>query len=120
MMDFRSNKAWEKIDDLVVAIYKATQVWPAEERYGLTAQLRRAAVSAAANIAEGSGRESLRDYLHFLHIARGSLGEVEYYLHLGARLGYLEKEAAVFPLRREAGCTLHGLIAYWEKQASKE
>ncbi len=106
----------QKLDDLAVAVYEATQSFPAEERHVLTAQLRRATVSAPANVAEGSGRESRRDYLRFLYIARGSLGEVEYYLHLGTRLGYLTKDHEVLRLREEAGRTLQGLILYWEQR----
>ena len=86
MRDFKKILAWQKADDLVVAVYKATEHFPPAECFGLTSQMRRAAVSVAANIAEGSGRETLADFRHFLHIARGSLQEVEYYIHLADRL----------------------------------
>jgi len=119
MAGFQTNKAWQKLDDLVVAVYKITRRFPAEERYGLTSQLRRAAVSASANVAEGSARGTAREYLRFLHIARGSLAEVEYYLHLSVRLGYIEKDQELLLLREEAGRTLQGLIAYWEKKAHR-
>jgi four helix bundle protein len=89
-MDYRSNKAWQRSDDLAVAVYRATGRFPREERYGLTKQMRNAAVSVAANIAEGYGRRTVRDLLHFLYQARGSLNEVEYFIHLSHRLGYLD------------------------------
>ena len=71
-MDHRTNKAWQRADDLAVLVYEATKVFPREELYGMTSQIRRAAVSGAANIAEGSGRGSTKDYLRFLYMARGS------------------------------------------------
>ncbi len=121
MHDSRTSLAWQKLDDLAVVVYQVTKAFPAEERYGLVAQMRQAAVSAPANVAEGSGRESARDRLRFLYVARGSLAEVEYYLHLATRLGYLKGEQRdhAVELRREAGRTLHGLIEFWEAQAKK-
>jgi len=89
MRDFKKIRAWEMADDLVVNIYSATKGFPKEELYALTSQLRRAAYSVPANIVEGSSRESKKDYLHFLHIARGSLSETHYFIHLANRLGFL-------------------------------
>ena len=119
-MDYRKSKAWQKCDDLAVAIYQATRTFPKEEIYGLVSQMRRAALSAGANIAEGSGRRTRKDYLHFLYQARGSLREVENYVHLADRLGYLNADVAhtLGSAVNEAGSTLHGLITYWEGQTS--
>jgi four helix bundle protein len=89
--NYKNLGAWQHADDLTVHIYQVTQNFPAEEVYGITSQLRRAAYSVPANIAEGSGRESNPDYLRFLSIARGSLSETEYFLHLAYRLGYLSE-----------------------------
>ena len=89
MPDFKDIKAWQKADDLVVEVYNKTQSFPPDERYGLTSQIRRAAISVCANIAEGSGRGSLADYIRFLFIASGSQSELEYLLHIAHRLGYL-------------------------------
>jgi hypothetical protein len=72
MRDFRKIMAWEKADELVVLIYEASRAFPKEERYGLTSQLRRAAVSVAANIAEGSGKQYLKEFRQFLYTARAS------------------------------------------------
>jgi len=65
-MDYRTNKAWQRADDLVVLICELMKRFPRDELYGLTSQIRRAAVSAAGNVAEGSGRKSGQDYLRFL------------------------------------------------------
>jgi len=117
-VDYRKSKAWQKCDDLVVAVYEASMAFPKAEVYGLTSQIRRAAVSVAANIAEGSGRNTRKDFLHFLYQARGSLREVEYYVHLTRRLGYLDDQTRqkLETAANEAGSTLHGLITYWEQK----
>ena len=70
MRDFRKLVAWQKADALVITIYELTKTFPDVERYGLTSQIRRAAVSVPANIAEGSGRQTLKEFQHFLHTAR--------------------------------------------------
>ena len=85
MRDYTKIEAWRLADDLTVEIYEHTKSFPKEELYGLTSQLRRAAYSVPANIVEGSSRESKRDYLHFLYIARGSLSETQYFIHLCQR-----------------------------------
>jgi len=76
---------------LVAEVYRATRGFPVEERYGLQAQLRRAAVSVPTNIVEGCARNSERDYLHFVDMAIASASEVRYLLGLSARLGILQK-----------------------------
>ena len=110
--NFRSIKAWQFADDLVVAVYKATADFPAEEKYGLISQMRRAVVSVPANIAEGATRQSYKEYLQFLYVAKGSLAELEYYLHLSHRLGLLSEtwHRRLVELQQHAGRTLHGLL----------
>ncbi|HEY1490184.1 MAG TPA: four helix bundle protein [Verrucomicrobiae bacterium] len=113
--------AWKLADDLTVALYERTRIFPREELYGLTSQLRRAAYSVPANIAEGSSRESKRDYLHFLYIARGSLAETQYFIHLARRLGYLEMTDAkkfIGQTKQTFAC-LFGLIQAVEKESGK-
>ncbi|MBM3861377.1 MAG: four helix bundle protein [Verrucomicrobia bacterium] len=92
MRDYTKILAWQKADDLTVAVYQATRSFPKDELYALTSQLRRAAYSVPANIVEGSARESQKDYLHFLVIARGSLAETGYFIHLAHRLGYMNAD----------------------------
>lgn len=118
MRDFRNIMAWKKADDLVVLVYEVTKAFPREELYGLTSQLRRAMVSVAANIAEGSGKQYLKEFRQFLYTARASLSEVEYYIHLSHRLGYLdgEKVAKLEEARQDAAKTLQGFINSIEEQ----
>jgi four helix bundle protein len=118
MADFRKMVTWQKADDLVIHIYQLSRDFPEHERYGLTSQLQRAAVSVPANIAEGSGRQTMKDFRQFLYVARGSLNEVEYYLHLAERLGYITQmeQARLDELRQEAGRTLQGMINWASKE----
>ncbi len=112
MRDFRKLLAWQKADDLAVTVYRATKHFPSTEKFGLISQLRRAAVSVAANIAEGSGRHTLKDFRRFLYMARGSLSEVQYYVHLAGRLKYLpeQQQQEAIAQCNETGKTLQGLI----------
>ena len=89
MKDFKELKVWHKAHGLALAIYKATKDFPREELYGLTSQMRRAAVSISANIAEGCGRRSDGEFVRFLQIARGSASEVECHLLLARDLKFL-------------------------------
>jgi four helix bundle protein len=115
--------AWQRADDLCVEVYKLTGLHlPRDERFGLTAQLRRAAYSVAANIVEGYAYHTPSMRLKHLRIAVGSLAEVGYGLHLAGRLGYLsasqlaEVESAV----RQVAGPLHGLVAHWRREASSQ
>ncbi len=119
MRDYTKIIAWQKADDLTVAVYGATRGFPKEEIYALTSQLRRAAYSVPANIVEGSSREGLKDYLHFLHIARGSLSETRYFIHLAGRLGYLkfDEQQLLTEASEETLRVLAGLIRAVEKDA---
>jgi four helix bundle protein len=121
MRDYTKINAWKLADDVTVAIYEQTRTFPREELYGLTSQLRRAAYSVPANITEGSSRESKRDYLHFLYIARGSLSEAQYFVHLARRLGYLTEGDAerLNTQTKSAFACLHGLIKAVEKETGK-
>jgi four helix bundle protein len=80
---------WRLAMDLVTAVYQVTEKFPREERYSLTDQIRRAAVSIPSNIAEGAARQTRKEFVNYLHIARGSLSELDTQLELAQRLGYL-------------------------------
>ena len=85
----RKLRAWQQAVELVSEIYRLTANFPDSERYGLTSQMRRAAVSAPANIAEGSARAGTKELLHFLSIAGGSLSELDTLLEVAKQLGYV-------------------------------
>ena len=93
MRDHTKLRAFELADELVLTVYRATALFPSDERFGLTNQMRRAAVSIASNIVEGCARSSEADYLRFLDIAYGSCREVEYQATIATRLGYVNGEA---------------------------
>jgi len=103
--------AWQKAMELVVEIYRATRTFPADERFGLVSQLRRAAVSVPSNVAEGYGRNSRNELHHFIGQARGSLCEVETQVELANKLGFMNKDAALDRTQRvaEVGRLLTGL-----------
>jgi four helix bundle protein len=92
MKDFRRLEVWEKAHALTLAVYKETKGFPAEERFGLTSQIRRAAASIPANISEGCGRGGDNEMARFLQIAMGSASELEYHLLLARDLGLLARE----------------------------
>ncbi|PIW65533.1 MAG: four helix bundle protein [Candidatus Omnitrophica bacterium CG12_big_fil_rev_8_21_14_0_65_45_16] len=96
---------WKKADELVVEIYKATKAFPKDEQYGLMSQLRRAAVSIAANLVEGYGRQNKGELRQFTNIALGSLAETEYLLSLSWRLTFIPQTdyARLEALRSEVG-----------------
>lgn len=112
MRDHTKLRAFELADEVTLHVYKATRSFPREEVFGLTSQMRRAAVSAACNIVEGCARDSQADFVHFLSMAYGSAREVQYNVSLASRLGYLS--AADARLLRdkstEATKVLNGLI----------
>ena len=91
MRDYRRLKVWEKAHQFVLDLYRATRAFPTEERFGLTRELRRSAVSVPSNVAEGSGRGTDRDYARFLSIAAGSASEADYQILLARDLGYLDE-----------------------------
>ena len=105
--------AWQKAMDLVVAVYRLTAEFPREERFGLTAQARAAAVSIPSNIAEGYGRSSKREYMRFLGIARGSANELETQLLAASRLKLTRspQTRSALELTNEVQRIVSGLIA---------
>ena len=110
---FRDLIAWQKAMAFVTDVYRVTEAFPDREIYGLTNQVRRAAVSVPSNIAEGKGRLSKKEFVQFLAKARGSLLEAQTQLEIGYNLGFLPKEAFEGLDRKasEAGRIINGLIA---------
>jgi four helix bundle protein len=92
MRPHQNLDVWRKAIDFVVDVYKITEEFPKEEKFGLTSQVRRTAVSVVANIAEGAGRKSTKEFINFLSIAQGSASEVETELLISLRLNYLTEE----------------------------
>lgn len=121
MQTYRDLIVWRKALDLVEDVYKATKGWPREEIYGLTSQVRRAVVSVPANIAEGQGRGSVRDFLRFLAIANASLIESETHLFIARRLRDLEEETLLPLLQQTAEVSrlLQGLTRSLQIQIQK-
>ena len=115
---FRDLIAWQKAMDLVTLIYTVTDDFPRKEMYGLTRQVRDAALSVPSNIAEGKGRQTKRDYVQFLFRARGSLYEVQTQLEAAKRLKFLDAERFVLSdsLAIETGQVLNGLIRSVQRQ----
>jgi four helix bundle protein len=95
---FKDLVVWQKAMDLSVAVYQLTKAFPKEEMFGLTSQMRRAAVSIASNIAEGEGRKSKKEFSHFLAIALGSKAELETQMLLCEKVGLLKKDASLTTL----------------------
>jgi four helix bundle protein len=106
-------EAWKFSMQLVKAVYQMTSGFPAEERYGLAQQMRRAAVSIPSNIVEGAGRNGAKEYVHFIGIARGSLAEMETQMQLAVMLGFTTADHAAFDLADRAGKLLTGLHKKW-------
>ena len=108
---YRDLLVWQRAMSLAEESFRLTEHFPRREIYGLTAQLRRSAISIPANIAEGNGRRSTREYLHFLSVALGSTLELETQMLLAVRLNYVQESDAArsFEMTAELGRMMHGL-----------
>lgn len=113
---YKSLIAWQKAMQLVVLVYKVTDLYPARERFGLTIQSRRATVGIPSNIAEGYGRRTRADYVHFLDIARGSANELETQLLIAVSLNFITELQArpAMELALEVQRILKGLVVSLE------
>jgi four helix bundle protein len=112
MESYRDLIAWQKAMELATEVYRISEDFPRREMYGLTRQVRAAAVSVPSNIAEGKGRQTTKDYVQFLYRARGSLYETQTQLEIARNLGYLSADAFTFIFQHadETGRVLNGLI----------
>ena len=110
---YRDLLVWQKGMNIVEEIYRITADFPTNEEYGLKSQMRRAAISAPSNIAEGQGRGHVKEFIQFLHIAMGSLSELETQLEIASRLKIIPLQEARSILQRcqEVGKMLHGLAS---------
>ena len=119
--DYKKLRAWQLANNLAVLVYKTTQEFPRSEVFGLTAQIRRAAVSVPANIVEGSARKHQKEFVQFLYVALSSLTELRYYFDLSRELGYLGNGSynELKGLGVETVRQLQGLISYFEQAPSR-
>ena len=119
MRTHENLEVWKKAIDLVVDVYKLTELFPSDERFGLTSQVRRASVSIPSNIAEGAARTSEKEFLYFLSNAQGSASEVSTQLLIGKRLGYVSEDA--YQLHRsnldDIGRMISGLCKHLRSKA---
>jgi len=107
---FKNLIVWQKAMKLVYAVYRMSKLFPADERYALTDQLRRAVVSIPSNIAEGNGRAGNKDYAHFLSIARGSLFETMTQVQIAQGLGYAVQDDEIESLATDVGNMLTAML----------
>ena len=113
-------EAWKVSMQLVKAVYQVTANFPGEERFGLSQQMRRAAVSIPSNIAEDAARNGTKEYAHFIAIARGSLSELDTQLQIAKMLGFVGDGDNTFTLCNHAGKLLTGLHRKWTSVGSRE
>ncbi len=108
---FEDLLAWQEAHKLVLMTYHITKAFPAEEKYGLVSQMRRAAISVPANVAEGFRRYGLQEKIRFYNISEASLEELRYYLILSRDLNYIEENQPLIAQAEQVGRLLSGLIA---------
>ena len=117
MKSYTDLEVWSEARKLVSMVYLASKDFPKEEIFGITSQIRRCAISIPSNIAEGCGRQSSKETIHFLHVSRGSLFELETQLYLSSDQQYITTEELNSLLKLIVGCKklLNGFINYYKK-----
>ncbi|OOV29289.1 four helix bundle protein [Flavobacterium sp. LM5] len=115
-MNHKNLEVWKKSMDLVLQVYQITNLFPDTEKFGLTSQMRRAAVSIPSNIAEGAARKSDKEFIQFLYIALGSLAEVETQYLIAIRLQYLNEDLKVDNSINEVKSLIIGMKNYLLKK----
>ena len=108
---------WQKSIELVQNIYELTKNFPSSEIYGLTSQMRRAVISIPSNISEGAARQTKKEFIQFLHVAQGSLSELDTHLEIAKRLGYIKGNLLddIYPLMNDIDKMITGLIKSLKK-----
>jgi len=118
MSEVKTHKdldVWKKSMTLVSDVYKYTQSFPTEEKYGIVSQMRRSAVSIPSNIAEGSARNSTKEFVQFLYVSLGSIAELDTQIEIADRLGYKTK-SSIYSLIEDVRKMILGLIKYQKKK----
>lgn len=118
MQDYRQLDVWQVGMELAENVYDVTRQFPPEEKFGLTSQMRRTAISVVSNIAEGNARGSTQDYIRFLRISRGAAAELDTQLLLSQRLGYLQEPDDIMCLVQRIRRMLQGLLRSLEERAN--
>ncbi len=113
---FQQLEAWQEAHKLVLAVYRVTKSFPDDERFGLVSQMRRAAVSIPANIAEGFKRRGIQDKIRFYNISESSLEELKYYFILSKDLNYISSNETLMSQSETVGRLLNGIIASTERR----
>ena len=118
MNSYTELDVWIESRKLVKIIYEACSLFPAEEKFGISSQIKRSAISIPSNIAEGCGRQTIKDTVHFLHIAKGSLFELETQVYLANDLGFVQNKEKEDLLIQITSCKklLNGFINYYRKK----
>lgn len=121
MRDFRDLDIWKKSIDLVELIYIVTKKFPDDEKYGLTSQIRRAAISIPSNISEGCGRNTNKDFIRFLYNSFGSIKEIECQIIIAEKLKYLDRDSfdTIIKELDDIGKMVRGFINYLSKEDEK-
>jgi four helix bundle protein len=114
MKSFRDLRVWQESIELAVCVFRLSEEFPRREHFGLASQMRKAVVSVASNVAEGQGRRSKKDWVHFLSVSRGSLYELETQLVIADRLGYIAAPSMIDATTRMESIRrgLQGLMHY--------
>lgn len=118
MRDHKELDVWKTGVDLVTEVYVVTRSFPKDELYGLTNQIRRAAVSVPSNVAEGAARQTTKEFIQFLYIALGSVSEVETQLIIAVRLGYVAEDKSLLGRVASLRKMLHGLIRHYRTKGT--
>ncbi|MCH7761100.1 four helix bundle protein [candidate division TA06 bacterium] len=116
---FQDLEVWRKAHEFVLNVYQVTKKFPQEERYGLALQMRRAAISVPANIAEGFTKRTLKDKSHYYNVAQGSLEEMRYYIILSKDLGYIRDAPELEENGEAISKMLYGLIKSIQKTVAR-